>query len=157
MRILALIILTALTSPLWVQPAAAHCEIPCGIYDDEARFKSMLEHATTIEKSMMEIDRLSNESPANYHMIARWTVNKEEHAQELQDIVSVYFLTQRVKTPDPDDSAAWADYVEHTTLLHQLLVAAMKCKQTTDLANVEKVRDLVAEYKAHYFKDHGHD
>jgi nickel superoxide dismutase len=37
--------------------AAAHCEIPCGIYDDEARIGMLLEHVATIEKSMNQILR----------------------------------------------------------------------------------------------------
>ena len=35
--------------------AVAHCEIPCGIYDDQLRAKLIAEHATTIEKSMKKI------------------------------------------------------------------------------------------------------
>ena len=35
--------------------AEAHCEIPCGIYDDEAGIKQLLEHVTTIEMSMNQI------------------------------------------------------------------------------------------------------
>jgi nickel superoxide dismutase len=35
---------------LYVNNAAAHCEIPCGIYDDEMRINMVLEHIATIEK-----------------------------------------------------------------------------------------------------------
>ena len=49
----ALIVLTALCVSLaFAAPAFAHCEIPCGIYDDEMRLKMIAEHITTIEKSM---------------------------------------------------------------------------------------------------------
>ena len=49
---------------LFLLPAlvGAHCEIPCGIYGDEGRFDALLENATTIEKSMNEINKLSGES-----------------------------------------------------------------------------------------------
>ncbi|WP_306249513.1 superoxide dismutase [Ni] [Parvularcula sp. IMCC14364] len=157
MRITLLALLGILAVPFFTSPALAHCQIPCGIYDDKRQFDELDEHIRTVEKSMMEIDRLSAASPADYHMVARWTANKEEHAQEIQDIAHAYFLTQRVKVPATQAGAEWSDYVEHTTLLHQILVAAMKCKQTTDLQHVEKLRDLVASYKAHYFKDHSHD
>jgi nickel superoxide dismutase len=30
----------------------SHCQIPCGIYDDPARFDMLAEHINTIEKSM---------------------------------------------------------------------------------------------------------
>ena len=39
--------------------ALAHCQIPCGIYDDPARFSLMAEHITTIEKAMKTIVDLS--------------------------------------------------------------------------------------------------
>ncbi len=35
--------------------AFAHCEIPCGIYDDEMRIKIINEHIVTVEKSMNQI------------------------------------------------------------------------------------------------------
>ncbi len=38
----------------------SHCQIPCGIYGDPARFDMLAEHITTIEKSMKQITDLSN-------------------------------------------------------------------------------------------------
>ena len=32
------------------QNAHSHCQIPCGIYDDHARYKSMLEDASIVRK-----------------------------------------------------------------------------------------------------------
>ena len=134
--------------------AAAHCQIPCGIYSDEMRFDMIEEHVKTIEKSMNEITRLSAETPANYNQLARWVSNKEQHAQAVQDIVHQYFLTQRVKAKDPADEAAYTGYVTHVTLLHQMLVAAMKCKQTTDLGHANRLRELNAACREHYFSTH---
>ena len=140
-----------------VSSVSAHCEIPCGVYDDAARFSTLMEHAKTIEKSMIEINKLSEAAQPNYHSIARWTANKEEHAQKVQKIVSTYFLTQRVKVPANDaDEPEKASYARHTTMLHQLLVAAMKAKQTTDVSHVKTLRDVTESYKTHYFAKHGH-
>jgi nickel superoxide dismutase len=36
-------------------------------------------------------------------------------------------------------------------LLHQMLVYAMRAKQTTDLANVEKMRSLLQDFHTAYF------
>lgn len=138
--------------------AMAHCEIPCGVFDDGARFTSIMEHATTIEKSMNEINTHSDDEKPDYHTISRWTTNKEEHAKKVQKIASQYFLAQRVKVPKADASEQEkADYVMHTTLLHQIIVAAMKTKHGTDTAAVDVLRDLTEKYKAHYFKEHGHE
>ncbi len=39
----------------------SHCQIPCGIYNDPARFDLIAEHTTTIEKSMKQITSLSKQ------------------------------------------------------------------------------------------------
>lgn len=132
-------------------PAFAHCEIPCGIYDDEARANMIAEHITTIEKSMNQIAALSGETPLNHNQITRWVRNKEDHASKLQHIATQYFMTQRVKPADKEDTEAYAAYTKRLTLLHQMMVYAMKAKQTTDPANVEKLRALLSEFKEEYF------
>ena len=48
-----------------ISNAAAHCEIPCGIYDDQLRTQLIAEHATTIEKSMKKINELSKAEEIN--------------------------------------------------------------------------------------------
>ena len=125
--------------------ALAHCEIPCGIYDDALRTQLIAEHAGTIEKSMAEITALQGETPVNYNQLVRWVSNKEHHANEIQHIVNQYFLTQRIK-PDQDK------YGQKLALLHQMLVAAMKCKQTTDPAHVATLRDLLKKFEGLYFE-----
>ncbi len=139
-----------------VSPALAHCEIPCGIYDDEARADMIAEHITTIEKSMNRITALSKEAPLNHNQIVRWVQNKENHADELQHIATQYFMTQRIKPADKEDTEAYTIYIKKLTLLHRMVVYAMKSKQTTDLANVEKLRSLLAEFKGEYFGKHEH-
>ena len=127
----------------------AHCEIPCGIYDDQLRTQLIAEHATTIEKSMKQIMELGKANPVNYNQLVRWVSNKEDHATEIQQIVSQYFMTQRIK---PDQKK----YSEKLIVLHKLLIAAMKCKQTTDLSHVNALRDHLKEFKLLYFSD-SHD
>ena len=117
---------------------AAHCEIPCGIYDDEARMGLLAEHITTMEKSMKTIMDLQNTQPLNYNQLVRWIMNKENHADAFQEIVSQYFMTQRIKTD-------MNNYNKILTVLHRMLVYAMKCKQTTDLSHIETLRTLLKE------------
>jgi len=130
--------------------AYSHCQIPCGIYDDEARFGEIAEHITTIEKSMKEIERLSAEAKPNMNQIVRWVNNKDQHADELSEIVTYYFMAQRVKLPAEGDTKAYNDYVKKLILLHHMLVDAMKSKQTTDLANVEQLRSSLDEFHKVY-------
>ncbi len=129
-----------------------HCQIPCGIYNDEMRFTMMEEHIQTIEKSMKQIIELSKEPAENANQLVRWVLNKEQHADELAEIVTYYFLTQRIKPVNEDDAAAFKDYLVKISLLHKMLVAAMQTKQTTDLNNVEKLRSLSQDFHKTYFK-----
>jgi nickel superoxide dismutase len=131
--------------------AAAHCQIPCGIYDDELRVQLIEEHITTIEKSMNQVASLGSQSPINFNQLVRWIVNKEEHAQKIQDIATAYFMAQRVKLPDATEGDAYDNYIKQLTLLHQIQVVAMEAKQSTDLAHIEKLRTLVKEFRTAYF------
>jgi len=129
----------------------SHCEVPCGIYNDEMRFTMIAEHIQTIEKAMQQVTQLSEDLPQNMNQIVRWITNKEKHAEEIQNIISQYFLTQRIKGAVAEDKKTAENYVKKLTLCHQVLVFAMKCKQTTDLDNVKKLTSLVGEFKKIYF------
>jgi len=138
------LILTLLV--IFLFPAAnvfSHCEIPCGIYDDAARIKLIAEHITTIENSMKQISAIEKQKSLNHNQLVRWISNKEKHADEIQTIVSQYFMTQRIK---PDSK----DYLGKLKLLHQMLIYAMKCKQTIDIENAEKLRVLLADFQKAY-------
>jgi len=129
----------------------AHCQIPCGIYSDEMRFRMIEEDITTIEKSIEQIIELSEAGTINYNQLVRWITNKDEHAGKIQDIVNAYFLTQRIKPADPADNKAYQAYLSKLAFLHQLLFYAMKTKQTTDLSHVEMLRKILAEFRDIYF------
>ena len=127
-----------------VSYAMAHCEIPCGIYDDEMRIDMMAEHLTTIEKSMKQIQKLEASKSIDYNQLIRWVMNKETHANEFQEIVTQYFMTQRIKFDTKD-------YAKKLIVLHKMLVYAMKCKQTTHLSHISTLRSLLKEFHDLYF------
>jgi len=153
MRFLFSVILAAaLTISVSSSSLLAHCEVPCGIYDDHMRIHMIEEHCETIEKAMAMIreNTADAQSHADISQAAqqaiRWVVNKEKHATEIQTIVSQYFLTQRIK---PEQ----ANYGKRLELLHGIMVAAMKSKQTVDSQHVEKIRSLLADFEKIYFAE----
>ncbi len=142
----AAFIMIVLTAALaFDQTARAHCEIPCGIYDDRARVQLIAEHIGTIEKSIKQVLDLQQAEQVKYNQLVRWIVNKENHATEIQTIVSQYFMTQRIK-PDTEQ------YARKIAVLHQMLITAMKCKQTTELKYVAELRELLQTFDQLYFK-----
>ena len=136
--ILSIIVLCGMVV-LMTQNGYAHCQIPCGIYDDHARVRSMLEDAATVEKSIMLIVELSGkQDPQSQNQLVRWVMNKEKHAQNIIDTISDYFLTQRVKPSQKD-------YTERLARHHAVIIAAMKAKQHADSVYA---RDLKAGIEA---------
>ena len=133
------------------QPLFPHCQVPCGIYDDKARIKMIAEHITTIEKAMKQIAALSKKTPVNYNQIVRWVFNKEKHAEELSQILTYYFMAQRVKPVIQSETMKHKEYQKKLELLHHLMVFAMKAKQSTELSVVEKMRILLKKFERAYF------
>ncbi|MEO1857821.1 MAG: superoxide dismutase [Ni] [Rubritalea sp.] len=127
---------------------SAHCQVPCGIYADDNVFVSMHKDQETIAKAMQQITELAKEPSKNANQLTRWVNNKEKHAQSIQDTVAQYFLAQRIKITETDKEA----YSKKLTLLHQITVYAMKCKQTTDLENANKLHRALDDFHALYAK-----
>lgn len=149
-----LIALLFFIAPVLANP---HCEVPCGIYEDSLRISLIKEHITTVEKAINQVNELSKDPTANINQLVRWVNNKEIHAEEIQHIVSQYFLHQRVKIADKTDMVAYQKYITQLSSLHEILVFAMKSKQTTDLDHIEKMRKAVHDFEHAYFKhEHPH-
>jgi len=127
----------------------SHCQVPCGIYDDQMRIKMIAEHITTIEKAMNMVIELSKEAKPNYNQLVRWVTNKEKHAEELSDIVTYYFMAQRIKPwLVKEEQMAYQEKLE---LLHHLLLYSMKAKQSIDLEVIEKLRTTLKKFDEAYF------
>ncbi len=133
---------------------SAHCQIPCGIYDDEVRFKLMREHVETIDKSMKEIKALSEGTGKNENQLIRWVMNKDDHANQLSEIVTYYFMAQRVKPVDKSNDHAYENYQKQLELLHKIMVHAMKAKQTIDLEHIEQLNELINKFEKAYNHKH---
>ena len=131
-----------------------HCEVPCGIYGDSLRVALIHEHIRTIEKASNKINEISRSKSPNYNQLVRWVVNKETHAEEIQHIVSQYFLHQRIKPKSIKDGKGHQMYVQHLENLHRILVLTMKCKQSTDGVNTATLKAAVRAFEDGYFHAH---
>jgi len=153
-------LLSTLLVMLWSVAAFAHCQVPCGIYNDQLRSDLIAEHITTVEKAMKQIEEFGKQSSVNYNQVVRWVNTKEDHANKIQDIVTQYFMAQRIKLIDGSDEAKVKKYQYELGLLHQLVVYAMKAKQSTDQGNISKLREVLDQFNKSYFgadyKKHTH-
>ncbi|MCF6237362.1 MAG: superoxide dismutase, Ni [Candidatus Marinimicrobia bacterium] len=145
-NIYLLLILMGMFLPQTVQ---AHCQIPCGIYDDHARLQSMLENATTVEKSARLIGELAGKTDAQaQNQLIRWVMNKEDHAQQVISTISDYFLTQRVKPSQKD-------YTERLEKHHAVILAAMQAKQNATVKYAKQLKQAI-EALSEYYPEHKH-
>lgn len=130
--------------------AWAHCQVPCGIYDDQARIARLKEDATTIAKAIAQINALAGKHDAKpLNQATRWIVTKEDHASHIIEVVSQYFLTQKVKPVAPG-ADGYEAYLKKLADHHAVLVAAMKTKQNADPTTVEKLNKAIDGLARHY-------
>ena len=149
MNIPSTIALTVAFFSLSVTPQLmAHCQVPCGIYTDDTVLKDLHTHQITIAKAMKQITELSKDAGKNANQLTRWINNKEEHATKIQNTMLHYFLAQRIKLDEADSNKE--AYLKKLTLAHQIIVLAMKCKQTTELENAEKLHHAIDAFTKAY-------
>ncbi|WP_029520013.1 superoxide dismutase [Ni] [Persephonella sp. IF05-L8] len=139
----------------------AHCQIPCGIYDDGARFTLLYEYIATMDKSISKIKELSKKTDAySKNQLVRWVINKDKHAEKFKKILWQYFFTQRIKPVSPENKDKYHKYLREVELIHQLSFYAMKVKQNVDTKYTQKLIELLKEFEELYTgkkdKDHHH-
>jgi nickel superoxide dismutase len=141
------------TAAIWTvqtREAAAHCQVPCGIYDDHARIARLKEDAATIAKAVAQITELAGKhDPKALNQAVRWVTAKEEHASNIIEVVSEYFLTQRVKPLQPG-ADGYDAYLKDLADHHAVMVAAMKTKQDADPAAVDRLNKAIEALALHY-------
>ncbi len=141
------------TAALWgARPGAAdaHCQVPCGIYDDHARIARLKEDAATIAKAIDQINALAGQHEAkSLNQSTRWIVTKEDHASHIIEVVSQYFLTQKVK-PVAAGAEGYEAYLKKLADHHAVMVAAMKTKQDANPATVTALNHAIDALAGHY-------
>ena len=141
--LLPLNIILTLLSTNWL---SAHCQVPCGVYGDSARFTQMLEDQSTIAKAIGQISELAGKEDAqSANQLSRWVATKEDHASKIQKIIAEYFLTQRIKSSSEKYDALLKG-------AHAVMVAAMKCKQGVDAKSADTLKSAIESFQSVYEK-----
>lgn len=131
-------------------PLHAHCQVPCGIYDDAARIARMREDAVTIAKAITSLGELAGKTDApSWNQAVRWTTTKEEHASNIIQVASEYFLTQKVK-PVATGAEGYDAYVASLTELHAVMRAAMVTKQAPTADSVKALEAAIDKLAARW-------
>ncbi|HIA04042.1 MAG TPA: superoxide dismutase [Myxococcales bacterium] len=141
-------LLAILLAPVTV---SAHCQVPCGIYDDHARIHSMLEDQSTIAKAILKISELVSKSDAtSRNQTVRWINTKEQHASRIITVISEYFLTQKIKPAAKKNAKERAQYLANLADAHAVMRAAMKCKHGVDPAAASALKTAIETFGKRY-------
>ena len=136
--------------------ADAHCQVPCGIYDDPARIERMYEDTTTIAKAIKLMNEMADKGDAqSRQQFVRWTNVKEQHADRIISTVANYFLTQKIKLVSPD-AEGYEAYLKKLADHHAVMVAAMKAKQNATSETAERLRQAIHVLEHYWVTDHRH-
>ena len=122
-----------------LQTVYAHCDIPCGIYDPHT---AQLAALTVIR--MVDLIGASQ----NPHDIARYTAVKEEHAEKCKHEVRViwgdYFKDEHLQ-----------EHPELHSLVHQIMQAGSKVRQTSDRAAAAELLGSVNKFAEIFWETKG--
>lgn len=145
-KTLALVALALLVT----SKAFAHCQVPCGIYDDAGRIAQLREDATTITKAIRNVTDLASKHDAqSLNQATRWIATKEAHASNIITVVSEYFLTQKVK-PVAAGAEGHDAYLQSLADHHAVMRAAMKTKQEASLDAASALDAAIEKLATHY-------
>lgn len=129
-----------------VETAAAHCDIPCKIYDPATAQIAAL----SVVRFLDLINEISADgaSLADQAKLSRLVYEKEIHAAKVKDEIVVIW-GDYFKQPQFDQ------FPEVHKLVHSILMAGSACKQHIERANGEKLVELVNEFAEAFWATKG--
>lgn len=127
----------------------AHCQMPCGIYHDDMVYDQIDQYAETMYKAMSEINSSKFQDPKERNQFVRWVLQKDIQSDEAAQLITVYFLQQKIK-PGEEDT------VKKITLAHKLLFLIVQIKQNVDVKIVHEFMEDWDRFK-HMFHREGYE
>lgn len=118
----------------------SHCQMPCGIYHDDMVFDQIDQYVETMFKAATVMNDTRLDSTQNANTFVRWVVLKESASNEMADLITTYFLQQKIKPEEPDTPKRLA-------AAHRMLNLLMTIKQTADVKYVKAFEDEWEKFK----------
>lgn len=140
-------LLNTLDKKINFQSAAAHCDIPCKIYDPVIAQVNALTVIRVLDL-IQELTEKESLSVADHAQLSRLVSQKEQHAKNVKDEITVI----------------WGDYfkeaqfdlfpeIYHT--VHNILLTGSKCKQHIDRKHGEELLKLVNKFATAFWETKG--
>lgn len=119
---------------------SAHCQMPCGIYHDDMVFDQVDQYVETMYKCISILNENKFTTPREKNEFVRWVVQKEKASDEVANIITTFFMQQKIK-PGEDET------IKRITCAHNLLFLLVAIKQNADLKFVEEFADKWETFK----------
>lgn len=123
-----------------VSSLGAHCQMPCGIYHDEMVFNQIDQYIETMFKGVTELKNSKFSNPLERNNFTRWVLLKETASNEMANLITEYFLQQKIKPGEPDT-------VKRLVSAHKMLFELTAIKQNVDLKMIEDFADEWENFK----------
>jgi len=121
---ITLFALCPLTSSL-----SAHCQMPCGIYDDQMVYDEVNQFYLTMFKAVKALQNNKFNSDEDRNQFIRWVMTKERLCNEIAMLLTTYFFQQKIMPID--------DNIDMVKSLHRLLFQLVAIKQNVDIKIVK--------------------
>ena len=118
----------------------AHCQMPCGIYHDEMVFNQVDQYIETMYKGITELKNSKFSNSVERNNFIRWVTLKESASDEMANLITQYFLQQKIKPGEPDTA-------KRLVSAHKMLFELTAIKQNVDLKMIEDFADEWENFK----------
>lgn len=119
---------------------SAHCQMPCGIYHDEMVFNQIDQYIETMYKGITELKNSKFSNPLERNNFIRWVSLKDSASDEMANLITEYFLQQKIKPGEPDTT-------KRLVSAHKMLFELTAIKQNVDLKMIEDFADEWENFK----------
>lgn len=119
---------------------SAHCQMPCGIYHDDMVFDQVDQYIETMVKGITVMQESPFATTRERNEFIRWVMTKDHQSDEIAQLITAYFLQQKIK-PDESDSD------KRLKAAHKLLFLIVQIKQNVDIAIVKQFYEVWEEFK----------
>lgn len=141
-------LLAALDKKVGFEHAAAHCDVPCGIYDP---IVAQIDALTVVRMMdlLADLDKANPEHTGAFrNAMVRYTLVKEEHAEKCKKEIRViwgdYIKPQHIEK-----------YPQIHSVVHKIMQLGSKSRQTTDRQAALDLVEAVNEFAQIFWETKG--
>lgn len=119
---------------------SAHCQLPCGIYHDDMIYDLIDQYAETMYKGITVMNQSKLDSVHDFNELTRWVIEKEKESNETAQLITFYFLQQKIKPGEPETT-------KRLEAAHKLLFLLVAIKQNNEIRFVDQFAKQWEDFK----------